>query len=129
MTFLVAIGIVFLTLLNVGVVVWVVKSRLKERQRVRAVIAETAAQTSEQQLIAEEQRDFNRRLETKLRELPIGERVKYRLTDGSETWVVIQSERLKHDNGLWGWEGRFEDDGEIGFVDERRVVASGLLVN
>lgn len=105
-----------------------VRSRKRDRAKLRAHIAEAAVASSEQQLVAEETRDFNRRLETMLRELPLESRVKYRLADGSEVWVVIKSERLQHkESGAYGWEALFEDDGEIGFADERRVVAAGLV--
>ena len=51
-----------------------------------------------------------------------GDKVLYKLQDGSEIGVTIKSPYSRHDNGAYGWEGVFEDDGQLGFVDETRVV-------
>jgi hypothetical protein len=87
---------------------------------------ELQAAAVERQLQNEDTARFNTELESKLRDLAVGARVKFRLSDGSDVWIKIRSERLKHESGAWGWEALFEDDGEIGFADERRVVASGF---
>lgn len=52
---------------------------------------------------------------------PIGTQLKYRLSDGSDVPITISSERLRHENGSWGWEAMFHDDGQTGFAEESRI--------
>jgi hypothetical protein len=95
--------------------------------RSRLALSELEARNVERQLQNEDSAAFNATLDRKLHELPVGTRTRYRLSDGSDVWIRIDSERLKHENGAWGWEAIFEDDGGRSFADERRVVAAGAL--
>lgn len=54
--------------------------------------------------------------------LSIDDRVVYRLGDGSTVGGVITSVYMQHDSGAYGWEARFDDDGQVGFMDERNVI-------
>ena len=51
-----------------------------------------------------------------------GTRVTYRLLSGERVTGVIKSAYSKHLNGCYGWEVLFDDTGELGFADERRIV-------
>lgn len=54
--------------------------------------------------------------------LSVGDEVTYDLGDGTTVSVTITSSYAQHDNGAYGYEGRFADDGQIGFMDERRII-------
>lgn len=54
--------------------------------------------------------------------LSVDDRVVYKLEDGSTVGGVITSVYMQHENGCYGWEARFADDGQIGFMDERRII-------
>lgn len=54
--------------------------------------------------------------------LSMGDKVTYKLLDGGTVGGTIMSAYSQHDNGAYGWECKFDDDGEIGFADETRVV-------
>lgn len=53
--------------------------------------------------------------------LSIDDRITYSLLDGGTVGGVIAGPYSQHDNGAYGWECRFDDDGQIGFADELRV--------
>lgn len=54
--------------------------------------------------------------------LNVGDRVEYTCKEG-RVFCVIKSELRQHTNGCYGYESLFEDNGEIGFADERRIVS------
>ena len=119
-----------------GAVVYSLMLRAASREAERrldqakvSTVSELQAAATERVLQNEDAARFNGEMERKLRELPIGTRTKYRLSDGSDVWIQIRSERLQNTEGVWGWESLFEDDGSMAFADERRVVASNSLAN
>lgn len=55
--------------------------------------------------------------------LEIGEVCKYRLLDGTEIDVTIDSDRMTHEKcPTYGYEAIFSDNNEMSFVDGERII-------
>lgn len=50
-----------------------------------------------------------------------GEKVHYRMRDGTEYDIVIKSERMKHTSGFYGYESSFPD-GALCFAVEQGII-------
>lgn len=51
-----------------------------------------------------------------------GTKVRYRMESGMELDIIIDSDKMQHDSGLFGYEAIFTDDNRKYFASEKGII-------